>query len=173
MTVEWEASPLGAHYREAAPEARPSRVLRRASLKGVAATAGAAATGVLVGVVMLAHGVSHDLARVTFEGGALAVIAGVLLDRVAPRVRARTEVRFTEGALWVRQLPSDDVVRLALSEVEGFEVVSVGEPLGARPTEGYQVHARLKGARVEVVFPAIAERAEADWLQGFLAQYGA
>jgi hypothetical protein len=172
VTVEWEVSPLGAHYREASPEARPSRVLRRASLKGVVATAGAAATGVLAGVVLLAHGVSHDLARVTFEGGALAVIAGVLLDRVAPRVRARTEVRFTEGALVVRQFPSDDVVRIAHGEVVGFEVVSGVEPLGARPTAGYQVHAKLKGERVEVVFPAISERAEAEWLREFLAKYG-
>lgn len=173
VLVEWAAPQLERAYRDAAPPRRPRRVVRGWSRRSHAPTAWASALGLALGALLFAYGVQHAKVRVILEGVSLAVIMGLLLDRVAPRLRNRTEVTLSDDALHVRHLPADEgaPTRLLRGEILAFEVEAVCEPLAARTRTGYQVNAVLTEGRVEPVFLAVEARDEAEWLRGFLADH--
>lgn len=171
VTVIWTES-LGAEaYRVAAPRRLKSLTVRPAR-RGLA-VAGSAGVGGLTGAALLfEYGMSHTRGLVTLAGVSLAVIAGVLLDRLAPRVMNRTELRFVDDALESRQLPVGDTrpLRIPLRDIVRFEVEHSVDPMAAPTALVHQVNARKVDGRVEPLIPSIDDEATARWLVRALSE---
>ena len=98
VTVTWSEALAAEAYRVAAPR-RVSALTVRPGRRALA-VAGTAGVGGATGAAMLfEYGLSHARGLMTLMGISLAVIAGVLLDRLAPRFMNRTELRFTDDAM--------------------------------------------------------------------------
>lgn len=171
VTVEWSEALAAEAYRVMAPRRVRSLTVRPG--RRALAVAGTAGIGGATGAAMLfEYGLSHARGVLTFMGVSLAVIAGVLLDRLAPRFMNRTELRFTDDALECRQVPLGDArpLRLALKDIARFELEVVADPLAAPASVVHQVNARKTDGTVEPLIPSVDERSTAEWLLRVLSE---
>lgn len=171
VTVTWSEALAAEAYRVAAPRRVTSLTVRPG--RRALAVAGTAGVGGATGAAMLfEYGLSHARGLMTLMGISLAVIAGVLLDRLAPRFMNRTELRFTDDALEVSQLPLGDrrPLRLALRDITRFELEVVADPLAAPASVVFQINARRTDGTLEPVIPSVDVRATADWLLRVLSE---
>ncbi|MFO0630807.1 MAG: hypothetical protein U0325_34985 [Polyangiales bacterium] len=171
VTVEWSEALAAEAYRVASPR-RLAALTVRPGRRGLA-VAGTAGVGGATGAALLfEHGLSHARGFVTLMGISLAVIAGVLLDRLAPRFMNRTELRFKDDALECAQLPLGDrrPLRLLVREIQRFELEVVADPLAAPASVVFQINARKTDGTLEPLILAVDERATADWLLRVLSE---
>lgn len=172
MTVKW-ADGLGAGaYREAATR-RPSVITVLPTRRGLHATGGAGLGGATGALVLLEYGLTHARALATLGGVSLAVIAGLLLDRIAPRLLNRTELRFTDEALEVRVRPLGDlrVTRFLYGDLAGVEVEEVVDPMASTPVLLHQLNGRRADGSVEPIVTAIDGADTAAWLRSVLVHH--
>lgn len=172
MTIRWRDTRGAEVYRAAAPR-RPEVIVVRPGRKGLGVAGGAGLGGASVAAALFEYGVSHARALAVLGGVSVAVIAGVLLDRLAPRFFNRTEVTFAEDALEVRTRPLGDPrpTRVLYREIAGFEVEEIVDPMAAPPVVVFQVNARKTDGRLEPVFVSVDDADTAAWLGNTLTQH--
>jgi len=172
VTVRWRDARGSETYRAAAPR-RPEVIVVRPARKGLGVAGGAGLGGAGGAATLFEYGMSHARPLAVLGGVSLAVIAGVLLDRLAPRVLNRTEVTFAEDALEVRTRPLGDPrpSRIPYGRIAGFEVEEVVDPMATPPAVVFHVNARMTDGRLEPVFVAVDEAETAAWLRGALTAH--
>ncbi|MEZ4393696.1 MAG: hypothetical protein R3A48_21715 [Polyangiales bacterium] len=170
VTVKWSEA-LGAEaYRVASPR-RLESITVRPGRRGLAAAASAGVGGATGAAMLFEYGMSHTRGLVALAGVSLAVIAGVLLDRLAPRVMNRTEVRLVGDALECRQVPLGDTrpLRIPLREIARFEIERAVDPMATPPAVLHQVNARKVDGSVEPVIASVDDPDTAEWLLRLLS----
>lgn len=172
VEVRWRDGLLGESYREPASR-RPAAITVQPSRRGLVPASATGLGGATGAALLFEYGLSHARSLVTLAGVSLAVIAGVLLDRLAPRVLNRTEVTFDDDALWVRTRPLGDPhpTRIPYREVTGYELEEVVDPMTAPPEVIFQVNARRRDGRLDPVFAAIDDAETAAWLRRVLDRH--
>lgn len=172
VTVRWRDAHGAEVYRVAAPR-RPASIAVRPARRGLGVASGAGVGGATGAALLFEYGISHARGFATLAGVSLAVIAGVLLDRLAPRLLNRTEVTLGDDALEVRTGPLGDPrpTRIAYRDVAGYEVEEVVDPMAAPPVVVFQVNARRTDGRLEPVFGAVDDARAAEWLRRALATH--
>lgn len=165
VTVRWADSFGIEGYRAPAPK-RPQVITLRPARKGLAAASGAGLGGLASGGLLIEYGVTHVRGIASLAGVSLAVIAWVLLDRIAPRMLNRTELRFADDALEVRARPLGDsrAARIAYDDIAGFEIEVIVDPMSRPPVLVHQINARRSDGTVEPV-ASVDEADTAAWLR--------
>ena len=166
VSVRW-GDVLGAEaYRAPAPR-RPVSITLAPARRGLVPVGAAGLGGATGAALLFEYGITHARSLATLAGVSLAVISGVLLDRLAPRLFNRTELRFAADALEVRMKPLGDPrpTRIPYREVTAFEVEVVVDPMAAPPVVVHQVQARRVDGTLEVVFGAVDDAETAAWLR--------
>lgn len=145
----------------------------RPTRKGLTLATGAGVGGAVGAAWLVEYGVTHARSLAALAGASLAVISGVLLDRVAPRFFNRTELRFTDDALEVRVRPLSDerLVRVRFADAVSFEVEEVVDPVAAPPVVLHQVNVRQRDGRVEPVVQGLDDAATAGWIRSVLCAH--
>ncbi len=166
VDVRWSDERASSAYRDPA-ERRPASLVHRPSRRAFALQAALCAAGALAAAWLLYRGLSESRPWLTLFGAALGVIAGILGDRVAPRVLNRTEVTLDRDALTVRHAPLGDArpLRIAYDDVAGYELEQVVEPMTSPPVVTHHVNARRPDGSVEPVFVDVDDPEAARWLR--------
>ncbi len=172
VTVRWGDAYATEVYRAPASR-RPSVITVMPSRKGLGAAGGASVGGATGAALLVEYGLTHARGLATLAGVSLAVIAGVLADRIAPRLLTRTEVRFTHDALEIRHRPFGDArpTRIPYSELASFEVEVVVDPVATPPVLVHHVNARLTNGTVEPVIASVVDAETAAWLRRALTTH--
>lgn len=169
VSVRWCDDAGAASYRAAA-QRRPETIVVRPLRRGLPAVGGMSGAGALGAAWLITHGITHARAFATLGGAALAVISGIVLDRIAPRWINRTELRFTDDALEVSVRPwgDDQPLRLPFDEVADFELETVVDPVAVPRVTRQQVNLRRRDGRVDPVVQGVDDPAAAAWLRAML-----
>lgn len=172
VTVRWGDAYATEVYRAAASR-RPSVITVMPSRKGLGPAGGASVGGATGAAILLEYGVTHARGLAMLAGVSLAVIAGVLVDRIAPRVLNRTELRFTHEALEIRRRPFGDArpARIPYGELASFEVEVVVDSVATPPVLVHHVNARLTDGTVEPVVASVVDAETAAWLRRALTTH--